>query len=118
MSKLTETPAPETIKMIVSRPAGKEPRFITKEFVWGKYDEKLGKKVHDGLIVAHYDKNKDTICPASGTLLDYKDVTFKCEPHHFDDVIYWLEYVQGADCITCTREDSTHIYIRTEYTCW
>ena len=31
MSKLTETPAPEAIEMIVSGPAGREPRFITTQ---------------------------------------------------------------------------------------
>ena len=62
MSKLTETPAPEAIEMIVSGPAGREPKFITKEFVWGKYDRELEKYVHEGLVVARYDKNKDTIC--------------------------------------------------------
>lgn len=103
------------IKIIVSEPEGPEPTEMTKDDVWGKWDEEHNIRVKDGMIVAH----TGDICPIFGDKVPYKSVTVVCKEEEFESVKYWLEYVHGYDCISKMKEmEENKIAIRSEYQCW
>lgn len=87
---------------------------MTKEDVWGVYDEKTG-KVTGGMIVA---RKEGTVCPVWKDKLPYKTVTAICTPEQEAEVSYWLQYVHGGDSI-CDRGVLTdgRIALRSEYMC-
>lgn len=89
-------------------------RTLTKEDVWGKFDEKTGKRASDGMIVARPTEK----CPIFGDILPFKSVTVVCDEDQYEDVEYWLTYVHGGGCIVREKEVDGKIAIRSEYQCW
>lgn len=93
---------------------------LTKEDVWGVYDVNTG-KVAGGMIIArgmssYAENSKD---PIFGGILPYKSVVVKIDNVDLiDEVIYWLDYVLGPDCITNQMIKDGVTYIRAEYQCW
>ena len=86
---------------------------ITMDDVWGKY---VGVKlISNGMIVAR----SDEICPIWKDKLPYKSVTVVCKKKDEDEVIYWLEYVHGADCVSRRKElPKGKVALRSNYMCW
>lgn len=99
-----------TVKATVSKSAK-----LTKEDVWGKWDENTNKRVSDGMIVSRSDET----CSIFGDIVPYKSVTVICNEEQFNDVKYWLGYVQGGGCISKTKKlDNNKLAIRSDYQCW
>lgn len=98
---------------------------ITKECVWGKVEDYV-KRIDWGMIVAKgysnsYEGKKEIpqVCPIWEDELGYKDVTVVCDEGVSSDVIYWLEYVHGANSVTALKEiEGGKVAIRSEYQCW
>lgn len=109
---------------------------LTKEDVWGRFDGQTQQLVEKGMIVARglpsvgdflTQARKDdiiartypTLCPVWNEELPYKSVTVICEQIQVPQVIDWLYYVQGPDCIEKkkTLEDGKYA-IRANYMCW
>lgn len=87
---------------------------ITKEDVWGKVNENF-EKIDNGMIIARYNAK----CPVFKDIIPYKSVTVVCKPEEENEVIYWLEYVQGMDCISRRAElENGDIALRADYQCW
>lgn len=95
---------------------------FTKDDVWGEFDLKNMKRVHEGMIIARggTSSSDPVYCPHWGDLLGYKDTTFKVDNRDdVEDVCEWLYYVHGAGCITNLEvcgDGAT--FIRSEYQCW
>lgn len=77
--------------------------------------------VFPGMVVA----KSDEYCPFYGDRVPYKSVTVKLPQHVylnaelFTDVLYWLEYVMGADCVSRSENDEhNNLFIRADYQCW
>lgn len=103
------------VEIILSAPQGKKPSRLTKEDVWGKWDELSSTKISNGMIVASYNE----VCPAFKDVVPYKSVTVVCDEDQVDDVTYWLEYVHGAECVEKTKRlDDGKVAIRSNYQCW
>jgi hypothetical protein len=102
------------IIIMVSGPNGDKPFKLTKEDVWGEFDSNYN-TINKGMIVA---RHKD-ICPHFGDVVPYKAITVICNVKQEDEVIYWLEYVHGANCISGrkTLKDG-NIALRSDYQCW
>ncbi len=110
-----------------------ELKSITKEDVWGTFD-KDHKLISRGMIVAQgfppmpqaeLDELKEKlqvsdICPIWKDKLPYKSVTVICERgSEALKVMYWLEYVHGAGCISNRGvTDDDKYAIRSDYQCW
>lgn len=106
---------PISTKIIIKSPNGEPPENLTKEDVWGVFDMEKMERTSEGMIVA---RHKD-ICPIFKDEVPYKSVTVVCPKKRYDEVVYWLEYVHGADCVTMIEElDDLRIAIRSEYQCW
>ena len=106
---------------------------LTKEDVWGTFDANH-KLVHRGMIVAQgmpsnmnpAEKKKiqdeikvSDVCPVWKDILPYKSVTVVCDVKQRDEVIGWLSYVHGGDCIAQEKALSKGMYaIRSDYQCW
>ena len=104
-----------TVEIFLSAPTGSKPLELTQEDVWGKYNELSSSKISNGMIVASY----NDVCPIFGDKVPYKSVTVVCDENQMDDVVYWLEYVHGADCVAITKHiDGSKIAIRSDYQCW
>jgi len=88
---------------------------LTKEDVWGKYDEDTHECVSKGMIVARTDE----ICPIFGDKVPYKSVTVVCAEGQYDEVVEWLIYVHGGDCISQMKElGGGKVALRSDYKCW
>ena len=57
-------------------------------------------------------------CPVFGDEVPYKSVTVVCPANKLEEVQYWLEYVQGADCVSKVKPLMGHIALRADYKCW
>lgn len=102
-----------SIIRVLSPKSNKLPN-ITQKDVWGSYDENW-KKISDGMIVARTSEK----CPVFGDILEYKDVTVICKLEEEKDVIYWLEYVHGCNCVTKRKElKGDKVALRSEYQSW
>lgn len=89
-------------------------KTLTKEDVWGKFNEKF-EKISNGMIVARYNDK----CPVFKDIIPYKSVTVVCKPEEEHEVIYWLGYVQGGDCVSKRAElKNGNIALRADYQCW
>ena len=128
------------IKFETLDPTYPEADEITKEDVWGKWSEtKVTKKVdgtfdvvestkiHSGMIVADcrtggYNKDKlrsTKKCPIFKTFIDWKSVTVVCDESISEEVAYWLEYVQGCDCISKFKKlEDGKVAFRADYMAW
>lgn len=88
---------------------------LTQDDIWGKYDEKKSKRIDFGMIVAR----GEVRCPIFKDKLPYKSVTVVCKDNQIKEVIYWLEYVHGANSISKTKKlAEDKIAIRSNYMCW
>ena len=106
----------DKIKITVSEPTNKPLKLIlTKEDVFGEYNIDTHKRLSNGMIVAR----QDEICPIWGDKIPYKAETVICLKDLQDEVIYWLEYVNGAYCVlnSCSLPNN-RIAIRSQYQCW
>ena len=119
----------------VSEPTHDEAVTLTQEDVWGKFIQVKGgghKKISKGMIIADsrtggFDDEECQsigICPIFKDHIPYKSVTVVCEEDLANEVAYWLEYVQGGDCISQTldiidaKTGKTYLAIRADYQCW
>lgn len=104
---------PNPLQIEISSPQGTAPKKITKEDVWGKWDETHTKRLTKGMIVATTGEQ----CPHFGDIVPLKSVTVVCNKEQMTDVIYWLEYVHGAECVIATKEilDGKRVAIRSQY---
>lgn len=110
---ITQTPPPEGTSDIPFQ-------ALTKDDVWGKYKtiDGITEKVSSGMVAAR-GTGANEICPIFGDRLGYKDTTFICEKSQVDDVLYWITYVHGEDCITKEKDlGSGKVAFRSEYQCW
>ena len=106
---------PIEAQVVINYPNGEKPKKLTQEDVWGEFDIYKGKRISNGMVVARY---KD-ICPIFNDEVPYKSVTVVCPKSQYDEVVYWLEYVHGGDCVSITKElDDLRIAIRSDYQCW
>lgn len=104
---------------------------LTKEDVWGTFDDNFN-LVNRGMIVAqgfggNINELKDwetklkvkSICPIWKDILPYKSVTVICDETQVSEVMYWLSYVHGANCISDeTKLPNGKFAIRSNYMCW
>lgn len=103
------------VDIFLSGPSGNEPTKISKEDVWGKWDDDCNIKISDGMIVANYG-NK---CPIFKDIVPYKSVTVVCNKEDVNDVTFWLEYVHGANAISKEKSlPDGKIALRSDYQCW
>jgi len=86
---------------------------ITKEDVWGKYDDVNHKIIDEGMVVARQGK-----CPIFGDELPYKSVTLVCTDDQLYDVLYWIDYVHGANSVSKILTMDDGIAIRSDYMAW
>lgn len=106
---------------------------ITKDDVWGAFDNDFN-LVSRGMIVAqgnpsslsakekkelHSKIKVSDICPVWKDKLGYKSVTVICDETQVGEVMYWLHYVHGGDCISNEKKLPDGKYaIRSNYMCW
>jgi len=99
---------------------------ITKEDVWGKWDENHN-KVSDGMVVANhnyggFDEAKCRSvkrCPVFKSFIGYKEVTVVCDKDQIEEVLFWLDYVQGAGSFLRAKPlKNGKAAIRSQYTAW
>jgi len=115
----------------VSEPTHDKAQALTKEDVWGKWVNHH--RVSWGMIVAdcrtgggmHINTSQSKgKCPIFNDHVDYKSVTVVCGIEWADEVVYWLEYVQGSGCISQEKEindlenGKDYIAFRADYQCW
>jgi hypothetical protein len=86
---------------------------LTKEDVWGKYDDKAH-KLSNGMIIARGEEK----CPIFKDKLPYKSVTVVCKPEEEEEVCYWLDYVHGGGISKRKVLEDGKIAIRSNYMCW
>lgn len=95
--------------IILNKPKVAPAKKLTKKDVWGEG------KPDRGMRVAVYNE----VCPVWNDVLPYKSTTFICPKKLEDDVIYWIEYVYGANSIIARKElDDLRVALRGTYTCW
>lgn len=104
-----------------------EAKAVTQEDVWGKWSKDYDTKIHNGLIIADcriggYDDEKlqsKVKCPVFKDFIGWKSVTVVCDKAISEEVAYWLEYVQGSDCISQVKDlEDDKIALRADYTAW
>ena len=124
------------LKIEVSNPTVSEAKELTKEDVWGKYvlegTETMmeGGRAYNvskghfvgGMMVARGQGRSDkpaTICPIFGDEVPWKSATAVCAIAMEPEVTYWLEYVQGGNCISKRKElPGGRVALRCDYQCW
>jgi hypothetical protein len=125
------------LSVVLDAPNGVEPKDMTKEDVWGRFINEgteehkdrngftyLASKGHfeGGMIVARGHGHQDvsqTICPIFGGEVPWKSVTAVCPKEKEEEVIYWLEYVQGSNCINERKLlASGEVALRADYMAW
>ena len=57
--------------VIVSQPSVPEAKTLRKDDVWGIYDDKVGKRVKNGMVIARSEER----CPIFKDIIPYKSVT-------------------------------------------
>jgi hypothetical protein len=88
---------------------------LTKEDVWGVFDPETHKTISSGMVVAKSGEK----CPVFEDILPYKSVTVICNEDQRDEVIHWLIYVHGGNCVSKTKAlDGNRIAFRSDYKCW
>lgn len=89
---------------------------LEKDDVWGAYDMENHERVKDGLVVARSDEP----CPVFGDTVPYKSVTIVFDPAKFpyDEVIYWVIYVQGGEPSDEVALKNGKWAIRSDYQAW
>jgi len=135
-----ESPMPTThtndIKIEVSEPTVPKPNSMTKEDVWGK-TVPIGLEEHaafdgqkytvskvvfiGGMVIARGHGFTDVPavkCPVFGDEIPRGSVTVVCPANKVEEVQYWLEYVQGADCVSKVKPLMGHVALRSDYKCW
>ena len=103
----------------VSEPTVPVAKKVTEDQVWGTrvYDDNGVPEYRkdDGMILARSEQK----CPIFGDVVPYKSVTVLCNIEQEKEVQYWLEYVQGAGCISRRRMVKVgKIALRVDYKCW
>lgn len=114
---------------ITVRKANGNPGSLTKDDIWGTFDDNYN-LVDTGMIIAQgtpedsdiaidFLAKRPRVCPVWGDKLPYKSVTVVCHESEVDAVMYWLEYVHGGGSV----QDSTDlphgmVAIRSDYMCW
>ena len=76
---------------------------LTSQDVFGKYNAKFRKRIHNGMIVADcrtggYNRRTGQskgVCPVFGDNLSFKSNTLICEPHQATEVEYLIELSKG-----------------------
>jgi hypothetical protein len=112
------------IFFVVSNPTTPKAKALTLEDVWGKYNANTMTQDSCGMVVARGNPETPKKCPIWGDDLPYKSVTVVCREDQEQDVVYWLEYVQGNNCISRRSELSKRKYgkgmiaLRSDYQCW
>lgn len=105
----------EPITIVVSEPNHPEAKKLTKDDVFGVYDVEKGERVSKGMIVA----SSGDSCPHFSDIVPYKSVTVVCSKNQVGEVSYWLEFVQGAGCISETKQvNDLQVALRANYMCW
>lgn len=100
----------EPLTVFINSPTVPEPKELKKEDVWGD-----GTANSKGMRIAIYGHK----CPIFNDIVEYKSTTFVFPKSKEEEVIYWVEYVYGGDCITKRKElDDLRVAIRAEYQCW
>ena len=127
----------EEVAVVVNSPEGPEPTEMTKDDVWGKFvrEGTQTRKFKDGttyqcaaghweggMVVARgngHDDTPPTKCPIFGDEVPYKSVTVVCPASIEEQVIYWLGYVQGGDCVSKRKVlPDGRVAVRADYMCW
>lgn len=105
----------EPMEIIVSEPTFPEAQKLTKEDVFGIFDVANMERVSNGMIVSR----SDEVCKYFGDVVPYKSVTVLCRTNQVAEVSYWLEFVQGANCISQSKQlNDVQVAIRADYKCW
>jgi len=98
----------------VSNPTVPEAQKLTKEGVWGRFDENAG-KIIGGMVVAR----SGDYCSVFGDEVPYKSVTVVCREDQYHEVLYWLEFVHGAESVSGVAGiGDGKLAIRSNYMCW
>lgn len=85
---------------------------LTKEDVWGSFNSN---RISKGMIIA---RSNDK-CPIFKDIVPFKSVTIICEPEVENDVVYWIEHVQGAGSISKRKVTKDgKVILRADYMCW
>jgi len=117
----------DDIKITVLEPHPIPNNDLTKEDVWGKFDERTHEPLNEGMVIANWNFGKDEAdsyssvdpCPIFGDYIPWKSVTVVCDTELEDQVTYWLEYVHGTDCVSNRKElDDGKVALRSDYQCW
>lgn len=99
----------------ISEPTGDKQINLTKEDVWGIPPMGENHKSTKGMKVATYNQ----VCPIWKDVLPYKSTTFVCPKDKENEVIYWIEFVYGCNCISKRQElDDLRVALRADYQCW
>jgi hypothetical protein len=124
-------------RMEVSNPTVREAKELTKEDVWGVFKE-TGRETHrdpdgfeyqsmaggfvGGMMVARGHGHKDkpqNVCPIFKDEVPWKSATAICALAMEPEVTYWLEYVQGGNCISQRKVlPGGRVALRCDYMCW
>ena len=103
------------IEVVVSFPSVPKARLLTKEDVWGSWDENTHKRTSRGMIQAMTDE----VCPVWGDVVPYKSVTVVCHGSLVFEVEYWLQFVRGGDSVSKYMElPDGYVAMRSDYMCW
>jgi hypothetical protein len=92
----------DRIKITVSHPTVPEAKKLTKDDVWGKWDEVANKKIDNGMLVA-YGCGEHASCPIWGDIIPYKSVTVVGPIEQEQEIRYWLEYVHGGGSVAARK---------------
>ena len=101
---------PQTIR---TKKSNFRPERLTKSDVFGQHRVANGRLVarEGGMVVA---KASET-CPVFKDVVPEKAVTVVGREDDLDEVLYWLEYVKGKDCVTMTHHQDGWIALRAEH---
>ena len=108
--------ADNTIEVRISSPTQKPNELdLNVKSVFGTYCMDERKFIDQGLVVARHESK----CPVWGDVVPFKSATLICSEEQYDSVVFWCEYVQGADSISRERTlDDGRIALRADYMCW
>lgn len=117
--KVTVTVNTVLPSITVLTPTHKKAKKLTQEDVWGKWSDHYPiKQLKKGMIVARTDQK----CPVWKDKVPYKSVTVMCLLEQEGDVSYWLEFVQGGNCISkrkvTTVAGQKMVALRSDYQAW
>jgi len=99
----------------VSEPSVPEAKTLRKDDVWGIYDDKVGERVKNGMVVARSEEK----CPIFKDTVPYKSATLVCALEQEDDVEYWSDFVMGCESVSMRKElKDGRVALRCDYQCW